>query len=60
MVSLPQRVLSSPLSMAIGKMVIARNETEPEYEVPYYPQQTSRKDQGIELTECPAYGVVPT
>ena len=43
-------------------MVMTRNETEPEYEVPDYPQQTSRKDQGIELTQCPAYGVtvVPT
>ena len=39
---------------------MTRNETEPEYEVPDYPQQTPRKDQGNELTQCPAYGVVPT
>ena len=42
-------------------MVMTRDQTEPEYEIPdLYPQQTSRKDQGnIELTQCPAYGVVP-
>ena len=40
--------------------MITRDETEPEYEVPGFPQQMPRKDQGIELIECPAYGVVPT
>ena len=32
------------------------DETEPEYEVPDFPQQIPKKDLDIELTECPAYG----
>ena len=43
-----------------GKLVITEEVTEPQYEVPDFPQQTPGKDQGIELTECPAYGIVPT
>ena len=38
-----------------GKVVITRDKTEPEYEVPDFPP---KKDLDIELNECPAYGRV--
>ena len=34
--------------------------TEPEYEVPGLTQQTATKDSKIELTDCPAYGIIST